>query len=89
VRVIRDKSPWHPVVCNFDSADFRFLETINFDILLIGSGYTEEEEKALEEVVQQQFPDKHLIYHYGGGSGLLFSEIHHKLNESLPEQVRL
>jgi hypothetical protein len=89
VRVIRDKSPWHPVVGDFDRANFSFLNTTEFDILLVGSGFSEEEECALASHLHQFFPEKHLVYHYGGGSGLLFSEIHHKLDESIPKQVGL
>jgi hypothetical protein len=89
VRVIRDKSPWHPVVCDLDGADFSFLKAPEFDILLVGSGFSEVEEADMEVAFKKHFPKKHLVYHYGGGSGLLFSEIHHKLDESIPDQVRL
>jgi len=77
------------MVGDFDGVNFSFLNTTDFHILLVGSGYSEEEECDLAAHLDQFFPDKHLVYHYGGGSGLLFSEIHHKLDESLPEQVIL
>ncbi|WP_454803081.1 hypothetical protein [Mucilaginibacter phyllosphaerae] len=43
-----------------------------FDLVLLGSGLTEQEERALIAHVNQKTP---LVKHYGGGSGLLNCEI--------------
>jgi len=47
----------------------------NYDIILLGSGFSLAADKILCEKLQQQHPRARLIEHYGGGSGLLFGEI--------------
>jgi DNA-binding NtrC family response regulator len=48
----------------------------SFDLLLIGAGFSEEEELAIVEFVQSESVDTRVVKHYGGGSGLLFAEIY-------------
>jgi len=47
-----------------------------YQILMIGAGLTDEQEKNLAAQVCMIYPDIHIILHYGGGSGLLFAEIY-------------
>jgi 2-phospho-L-lactate guanylyltransferase (CobY/MobA/RfbA family) len=51
----------------------------DFDLILIGSGLAAAEEQELESVLaaQKNIP---VVKHYGGGSGLLFGEIHQALS---------
>ena len=51
----------------------------NFDIVLVGSGLTEQEEKDLTDYFTSFNKQTRLIRHYGGGSGLLFGEIYQAL----------
>lgn len=48
----------------------------SFDLLLLGAGFSEEEELAITEFVQTECADTQVTKHYGGGSGLLFAEIY-------------
>ena len=51
-----------------------------FDVLLVGSGLSEQEENSLIAYVRSQLPDVRIIKHYGGGSGLLYGEIYQALS---------
>ena len=51
------------------------LKSSVFDILLIGGGFTEDEEVQMREVASRMSPDLRIIEHYGGGSGLLLEEL--------------
>jgi hypothetical protein len=46
------------------------------DLLLVGAGFSEEEELSITEFVQTEKPEIRVVKHYGGGSGLLFAEIY-------------
>lgn len=48
-------------------------------LVLIGAGITEEEIDRLKLELANQRPHLPIIKHYGGGSGLLFAEIHQGL----------
>ena len=45
------------------------------DMLIISSGLTEQSEKAIDEQSRLLQPNIKIIYHYGGGSGLLKGEL--------------
>ena len=45
------------------------------DILIISSGLTEQSEKAVDERIRLLQPNIKIIYHHGGGSGLLKGEL--------------
>ena len=45
------------------------------DILIISSGLTDQSEKAIDAHIRLLHPNIKIIYHYGGGSGLLKSEL--------------
>ncbi len=47
----------------------------NYDVILLGSGFSLGADKTLCEKLQRQHPRARIIEHYGGGSGLLFGEI--------------
>jgi hypothetical protein len=44
-------------------------------ILIISSGLAEQSEKAIDEHIRLLHPNIKIIYHYGGGSGLLKGEL--------------
>jgi hypothetical protein len=58
-----------------DEAKTRFTET-KFDLVLIGGGVEEKSEQFLRLEFEKVNPQIKIIRHYGGGSGLLFNEIH-------------
>ncbi|MBN8785025.1 MAG: hypothetical protein J0G98_18340 [Terrimonas ferruginea] len=47
----------------------------NYDVILLGSGFSLSADKELCNHLQQKHPNARIIEHYGGGSGLLFGEI--------------
>ncbi|SFU74979.1 hypothetical protein SAMN05216480_11918 [Pustulibacterium marinum] len=52
-----------------------------FSIILLGNGLSTDEEKEIENYVLEQELSIPVIQHYGGGSGLLQSEIFTALNQ--------
>jgi len=51
----------------------------DFKLALIGAGLTDEEELDLKNQLNKLKPSLPIVKHYGGGSGLLFAEIHQAL----------
>ena len=50
------------------------LVSNKFDLLLIGSGFNAEDEESMKRLAAQHNPEMKIVEHYGGGSGLLYSE---------------
>ncbi len=55
----------------------------SFDLVLIGAGLTKEEEKDLIDKVESFRAKVPVVSHYGGGSGLLFTEIYQALSKQM------
>jgi DNA-binding NarL/FixJ family response regulator len=53
----------------------------SFDLVLIGAGLKQKEEEELISNVNRSFVKVPIIRHYGGGSGLLFTEIFQALGK--------
>jgi hypothetical protein len=87
LRVITDKSPWTVAEFDYHSASIDQLAQQNFDILLVGSGFSEEEESRLDHYIRTERPNVHIIFHYGGGSGILYSEVLHALDQSKSQEL--
>lgn len=52
-----------------------------FDLVLMGAGLAPEAEQDLERELKELRPETPVIYHFGGGSGLLFTEIKQGLDQ--------
>jgi hypothetical protein len=75
VRLINSNENWNGVgVMNDEEAKEIFLRK-DFSIVLLGSGIQEESEAELCTFFNKQNPNIIIVQHYGGGSGLLKSEI--------------
>lgn len=75
IRLINKQDNWHAQgVLKDDEAKAIFAES-NFDIVLLGCGILEQEEESLRSFFEKQQPHCRIVQHYGGGSGLLTSEI--------------
>ncbi|MEO1053628.1 MAG: hypothetical protein AAFX87_23535 [Bacteroidota bacterium] len=46
-----------------------------YDILLIGAGFDEQQEKTIRQKAIEIQPDLKILNHFGGGSGLLRAEL--------------
>lgn len=55
------------------------LKSAYFDLVLLGSGLSPEEEHEFSETVKHMRKKIPVVHHYGGGSGLLFTEIYEAL----------
>ena len=53
----------------------KILKQDKFDVLLIGAGFDSASEKEMKEKALQIQPEIQVKEHYGGGSGLLRSEL--------------
>ncbi len=75
VRLINNNKDWNAVGFEKDEdAKAAFVQK-NFSIVLLGSGIDYESEVDLRTFFGKQNPEAIIIQHYGGGSGLLNSEI--------------
>ncbi|MCJ0741415.1 response regulator [Pedobacter montanisoli] len=53
-------------------------------LILIGAGINEADEQQFMQFLKTDYPNIPVIRHYGGGSGLLYAEIHQALG-TLPQ----
>jgi len=75
IRLINANEKWNGVgVTNDEEAKEIFLRK-DFSLILLGSGIQEESEAELCIFFRNQNPNISIVQHYGGGSGLLKSEI--------------
>ena len=75
VRLLNNNAAWYGVGVTTGAAAIEAFKTGSFDVLLLGSGLSETSEDMLRTFCTAQFPAVKIIQHYGGGSGLLLSEI--------------
>ncbi|WP_316841120.1 response regulator [Pedobacter gandavensis] len=57
------------------------FSTKGFDLVLMGAGLAPEAEHELEQQLKKIRPEIPVVYHFGGGSGLLFTEIKQSLDQ--------
>ncbi|WP_338645915.1 hypothetical protein V5J73_11175 [Flavobacterium sp. KS-LB2] len=75
IRLINANDNWNGVgVMNDEEAKEIFLRK-DFSLVLLGSGIQEESETDLCAFFKNKNPNINIVQHYGGGSGLLKSEI--------------
>lgn len=75
IRLINANDNWNGVgVMNDEEAKEIFLRK-DFSLVLLGSGIQEESETDLCAFFKNKNPNISIVQHYGGGSGLLKSEI--------------
>jgi len=76
LRLLNANESWNATgVAGVDEA-IAACQTHHYTVLLIGAGLTDTEEADLTERALAIDPSIHVIPHYGGGSGLLSSEIY-------------
>lgn len=76
VRLIESQQRWRAKGALTDEEAIAIFQQENFDLVLFGGGVEETSEQRLREVFLKMNPNIKIIRHYGGGSGLLFNEIH-------------
>jgi len=75
VRLINANENWEGIGAVTDEEAMRIFQRENIDIILLGSGIDEESEAMLDAFFRKVNSKIKIIQHYGGGSGLLKSEI--------------
>lgn len=73
LRLLSGEADWIAEAAN--NAEEALKAKGNYDIILLGSGFSLSADKELCNHLQQQHSNARIIEHYGGGSGLLFGEI--------------
>ena len=75
VRLINNNADWNATHALTDEEAIRHFETQTFNLVLFGGGIEPESDQYLREVFTSLRPGVTIIQHYGGGSGLLATEI--------------
>lgn len=75
VRLINANADWLGTGAMNDEEAKCLFRQKKFEIVLLGSGITEESETHLRLFFRKQNPNTAVVQHYGGGSGLLETEI--------------
>ena len=75
VRLINANENWEGIGAKTDEEAMRIFQKENIEIVLLGSGIDEESEAMLDVFFRKVNSKIIIIQHYGGGSGLLKSEI--------------
>src|ERR1700722_19623347 len=74
-RLINNHDGWKAAVASTEDEADAIFRTKAFRIVLVGAGFSAEEEQALRQRLLRLDPVVVVIRHYGGGSGLLENEI--------------
>ena len=75
VRLLNNNEDWFGMGTTKDTEAKELFTKHAFDIVLLGNGITREEDLQLRTYFTSQNPAIKIVQHYGGGSGLLKSEI--------------
>ena len=77
LRLINSNAAWHGAGAKNTVQAKELLKASAYDLLLLGNGLSVKEEEELSIVAKEG--STKVVKHYGGGSGLLFGEIHEAL----------
>lgn len=75
VRLVNNNPAWNAGYALTDDAAIALFESQPFDLVLLGGGIEPESDTLLRRAFTAHNPDITIIQHYGGGSGLLATEI--------------
>ena len=81
VRLIDSNPKYHGTGANTLEQALTVFKSASFQLVLIGAGLADQEEKELIAGITRISPNVPIIHHYGGGSGLLFTEIYQNLGK--------
>ncbi|MET4137709.1 hypothetical protein [Pedobacter sp. UYP1] len=79
IRLLNAESSWHAEGVSGCEEAIAKCKSYTYAVLLLGGGLSEPEEARLKTEIKILHPAIHIIPHYGGGSGLLYAEIHSAL----------
>lgn len=78
-RLIDKMEDWHATTALSLNDALERCYAIKFDVILIGSGISQEHEDVFNLHIQKLNVQTPIVKHYGGGSGLLYAEIYQAL----------
>ncbi|HTI59223.1 hypothetical protein [Mucilaginibacter sp.] len=81
-RLINNNPKWQATACLTDEEAIKVCDKQPFDLVLIGGGVDEASEANLRKSITERHPGTPIIQHFGGGSGLLATEINIGLGDS-------
>ncbi|MDG2431786.1 hypothetical protein [Flavobacterium sp.] len=81
IRLINANAGWCAFGANTNAEAQHVFDTNTIAVVLLGSGISEESEYELREFFNKSNPRAIVVQHYGGGSGLLTSELTAALEE--------
>lgn len=79
LRLINNQQGWTGVAALTNADALTAFQMHVFDVVLMGAGIPEEENKDLCLFFNAHRPGTPVIQHYGGGSGLLYAEVYQAL----------
>lgn len=79
LRLVNADKNWNAVSFNNEKEAQEYFQNNKIDIVLLSSGIEDHVEKEFTSFCLKNQPDVEVIEHFGGGSGLLKSEIMHRL----------
>ncbi|MRX69410.1 hypothetical protein [Flavobacterium resistens] len=79
LRLVNADENWNAVAFNNEKEAQEYFQNHKIDIVLLSSGIEDHVEKEFTSFCLKQQPNVEVIEHFGGGSGLLKSEIMHRL----------
>jgi hypothetical protein len=79
LRLIGNNPDWQAMGTDNIADAKQALNAEKFNLVLLGNGFTADEEAEIETYVKQHHTKTKIVYHYGGGSGLLSAEIYQAL----------
>lgn len=81
VRLVNNNPAWHASFALTDDAAIALFDSQPFDLVLLGGGIDPVSDTLLRGAFSARNTDIIIIQHYGGGSGLLTTEINMALNK--------
>ncbi|MEJ7557999.1 MAG: hypothetical protein WKF66_06790 [Pedobacter sp.] len=81
VRLIDANSSMRGTGANTLEQALTLFKATSFQLVLIGAGLKPEEEEELIQNLNRSVRKVPIVHHYGGGSGLLFTEIYQALGK--------
>ena len=79
LRLVNADENWNAVAFHHENEAQEYFQNHKIDIVLLSSGIEDHVEKEFASFCLKHQPEVEVIEHFGGGSGLLKSEIQHRL----------
>jgi|HubBroStandDraft_2_1064218.scaffolds.fasta_scaffold1345353_2 hypothetical protein len=82
LRLINSNGNWNAIGVGSGERAIELFHQSVFDLVLLGSGISSEDENKVRSIFVLQNPQIKIIQHFGGGSGLLSNEIEAALTDN-------